>query len=1464
MRELARRELARRDETRAAGGQAGPPPPDPRGTGLLPSSWEEAKARASDNLTGFQEWSNARVQDVMGDKPSPTRYALALGLQGLNPATAGLVGQEALFDNPAAQQSALMMEENATDVLGPKWGPRLAAYGQSFTQMLPQGLATGAVGAGAGATKAVATAAGALLKQGVVGGLKGAAAGAAENAVMGFLGAREGERASSAIEAAQDPLALALGGLPPVLSGTLGSVRLAGKLHAADLRAYDKQVHAQQVADAANAPAAPASPMAMEPETQAFPVTRTDPVPTQTYAEGFGRLAAEGLEFNDSQPIPLVRGREPVTTSYDAVDLPPEVRDPVLRARAAELSQRVPTIVEDAPGQPALVPAGRTATMNQRVKPLSAEAVADLPSTSIYDTQVVPKTKAAWFRSNGMRQAKTQVDAIPEQLADGTPSGLALRDQLARRPAQPEVLPPEAQPAGRTLDVAKSRALVRTGKPLSIGDRMSLHPTVREEYYRSVGLLQPARVEVLNRSGLPAVRTQRVGQLTPADVTGTHQPMKWKPSDSREISAVIDSPEPLTSALEWDDAAIIQGKPALKSGVGGGSGGKPVEVRPDPKVAAEYARKAEAEYQWREMRDEAPRRDPRTVESGGAAPVAGPLPAYVRTPEIPKEFEQRMMEGFNQRDSWWEKQKKELGLPEFRAQPLVAEAIRGIRAAQHMANQQMGRIFPQLRKAYNAATPSQKRLIDSYMNQNLDRAPGSSGTIPESVLPDEFRNLYRAGMEQMEKQRLDLVKSGYFSEGEMKHMIDLEQRNLQWLHRDYRAFQDKGWRPRKNVMEKAIKYVMSKSDLGYEGARKEIMDLFLGDGDMQQRFKGSNLNRSILKERSGIPPVLREVLGEIKDPAYVVAQSMTEMERLHRQYIHSKAMTAPDLKGQVWDDNPENPAMHEQRIWNDALSPQENKKMFGEFAGKYVAPQLFESVMQGPLAKQATEQLMSGVMSFLTSTMKTGKIAFSPMTYITNWLSNGASGAAAGLPYWHKRFGSRMVQSATALRDYSDTFKTMKSKNNTPPSKDAQWVQWALEDSALIGGTGVEFGGSESRRIVERFLRDPEPGVRGVFDMGAQKFGDMKAKLGSWYDNLDSHWRLAVYIEQVTKGRDRLGLSIPEARARASRIVNKNFASAGSVGNAVKNASRNGVGLLAPFMTWHADNIRVHLNWAKDTAKIKSQGLKATDQRGNVVGGTDLFSGEGAGQALNVGIHYGIVAGVFAGMRRLYNFTDEDVDNAEAKMKGSQKPFSPWREWLPWRDEQGRPQVISLGSLMPSAVFYEGNPEDSLMKRVLVNSFEGFTQGGIAEMGFKNIQAAVGLGDAARQDAPILPGDRLRRLRDEAWKYLQPGFIRDAETIARRTGHYGQLRETEEKLSLPQAIARITPFRLEPAGEKSAIANRRAETSERRDTQRNMQRIQSLPLPYAEKQHLIRASRAKIEELNRKSSQRARDIRRDK
>lgn len=829
--------------------------------------------------------------------------------------------------------------------------------------------------------------------------------------------------------------------------------------------------------------------------------------------------------------------------------------------------------------------------------------------------------------------------------------------------------------------------------------------------------------------------------------------------------------------------------------------------------------------------DIAARSTPRSVE----VPSVPDVP--LATPQLAAESALVLQEAvdwgqrMNKRDKgWFAKLSKTLLAPEFRAAEIVAPFIREMNAVPHIQNAQFQRVFRPLRQALANLTPEGQKQVETFFKQNVSPEDWKNAPrVPFEALPDAWKQLHREGLAQAAEQRDYLVEKGYFTPEQAAEIRTMDENGRVWMHRDYRAHLDNAYVPKARDFNYAVKRLVqdSKGKLSHREAVVELQALLgtYGKGGVDARWQASRLGKDILQNRGKAPAYLRKFMGEVHNPAFVTATSMSELEAMYRKAKVSEAAVSPELKGQVWDDRPSD-NMFPKKVWIDGLDALENRRNFGELAGKYVAPELYETVMQSSQARvnNALQEVLMG----LTSNFKFAKVGLNVVSWMRDFASNTFFAAGAGLPIWNPRWGPRMAQAVRSLKAYGDTFLTPKGAPGSGLAKDVRLVQWALEDGAIRPGTGAEFGGSVARSIARQYLRDKRPGIYGWLQATGDALQSGKAKLGELRDYTDNATRLAAYAENLDKFLTRQKLPEAKARALASMAVNNNFASSGSVSPAVRQFSQTYGAFLNPFMLWGVDNLRV-------TGK-QLQSLRTAPAA-----------------VLRLGTQTALVAGLFEGLRRLYNFSDAEVQEAETRLRGGYKERNPFRQWLPLRDDSGRPWVVSLTAVHPWAGLGRGPEESPLARRVAENLAGTVYEGGLAADPINRVLVGAGLKAEMPFEPKTIPGKHpVAGILDTFYKTYEPGFVLSLRNAARKSQIVGQPGRFEEPMTPAQAfLSQVFPptaaFSPAPVGPKSQAGRIAEQRSQKKELQSNVRALRRAPEP---DQALIKAQQDRLKKLN--------------
>ena len=802
-----------------------------------------------------------------------------------------------------------------------------------------------------------------------------------------------------------------------------------------------------------------------------------------------------------------------------------------------------------------------------------------------------------------------------------------------------------------------------------------------------------------------------------------------------------------------------------------------------------------------------------------AAPPAGPKPM---PEEIDLESMRAQAEAARKADvkdkGRFEKLKKALSLPENRAEGEVAYAIRQYQAAKDAGNVKLEKSYPKL---VEALPKDQKARVENIIRRvrDLKASPAEINS-----LPDSFKNLFNNLLREGEKKRAWLKANGYFSPAEIAAMDNRAKLALPWLHREYQAFHSKKFVPSTDARVKAQQYLMKKG-LGADDAAAQVASLVKRIVDdpvgSEKMFLESPFNRNILKERK-LPEPLRDLYGVINDPAFVVAQSAAELEGMYRRARVVEGFASPEFKGQLWDDKWSQGSNLDPRIlWDDTIDAAGNKKKFGPLAGKYLDSQLRESMLE--ISNPVSQNILARMAQMPTNIFRFAKVMTAPATFLRNFIGNSMYASAAGVPM--QRWPKRIAQAWEALRAFG-------AEATDARSAPARMYAQALEDAAVRPGRGVDYGGSVAKQIVETAIRESNNhGMIGGVEKLWQKFEGVKTHLGSLYETMDTVWRLGTYLDQMDQGVS-MGLSAAEARSRATHIVNRYFASGASIGPAVKQLSNNSLGL-APFLSFHVDNMRVAKNIMEDAAKGQVGSLART------------------------AVWWSLPSVAFAFNRYLNGISDEEVEAAEGALNTSWRENNPVHDWIPVKNADGKlTWAVSFDAFNPFLTFVRG--QGSIPQRIAANVMLGFVESGALEPFARKALSAAGV-PAAEYSRDPLPGQEGYALVSNMWDYFEPTLNRRMKDVARRTEMNGpgsaalDLRPGEEALTPGEAATfqnPLMPLGMKKVGPRTAESVRSGNSREARNLQRDRD-DRSKRLPPDERLRVQMEAQRRLEELRR-------------
>lgn len=781
-----------------------------------------------------------------------------------------------------------------------------------------------------------------------------------------------------------------------------------------------------------------------------------------------------------------------------------------------------------------------------------------------------------------------------------------------------------------------------------------------------------------------------------------------------------------------------------------------------------------------------------TPPRAAAATQSGPPVSIPLQPQhLPANYfqlAQASKELLNKSDGWGAKLWRALKLPEHRGSELLGHAVLSFKASQALGEMRVKHFFPKMEAALKELPVSTRTAVKETIRKLRDRQATAADV---ASLPEKFRNLFEQAQNEQNAQLKELARGGYFSGVELAGIVSNMRKGWLYAHRSYHAFTSpKTWDPDVKAMDQAAKFFMKgDKSLSYENAQVQVRALVKAIRDPNKSgLRGAEMLTALLRDKGMVkgrtlPPQLRPLLGVIDDPSFIAADTAGHMASMFHLMARTRALLAPEYQGKVWSDVPA-PHLDERPLWVDSLSPAGNKRLFGELAGKYVDPALREAMTEAP--PPVMEEVASQFVKKINSWFAMSKVLTSPTTWARNFLSNGLYLAASGLanPVRQAQYVGKAMKAL-----YASASKGVGAKE----AGASELVQMAIEDGALRLGRGTDFaGGSEARRIVELALAKKHDGLLGMMDNVFRAFTKKQGQLGDAYEFFDQSARLAAYLYHLEQGRKTLGMSPVTARAHASHVVNRYFATGAGVPPALARFKQYTLGA-APFMNWFVDNTRVALNIAADAA----QGRVAPLMRAAAWSAIPFMAFKGA---------------------QIWNgFTDEDRAAAERATKPSWDAEHAFTDVLPVKRADGTMYVVSFDGLNPMSAFFKGGDAMNPAQRVASSVAMGLVDSGALESWVDRKLGEAGV-KPEEYRPKTLHGDEGWALARGISDFMQPQLMNQFRNVARKAQlDIGEpLRPQEEPQSLAEALlTQFSPVSIEKVGPRTERAAKKQLRGER-------------------------------------------------
>lgn len=636
-----------------------------------------------------------------------------------------------------------------------------------------------------------------------------------------------------------------------------------------------------------------------------------------------------------------------------------------------------------------------------------------------------------------------------------------------------------------------------------------------------------------------------------------------------------------------------------------------------------------------------------------------------------------------------------------------------------------------------------KREINAVMRGEKSAQLAPSVIQALEKMRDDVKRLSVIHVRQLVADAAELQGQGKELEAQSKlAMVETISQNFDtYLHRSYRAFDDKDW-PNKvpaKVYQDAVDFLaneyadggnVTKDDIQlaekrahlilHEGTAFDSMGAFISESKLGSK------DLSIMKKRKDVPAPIRALLGEYEDAAMNYTKSVTKMSRLvhNHAFLIGMKQTAFDLG-----------LLHEKQSPELGATKKiaaEGSEAYAPLNGLYTTRE-FEQALKDALGKSNPNAIYDAIVA-ANGMVKFGKTVLSPTTAFRNFwssmfftLSNGhfdwsqmAKSYAALKPggvYFTERGDAGIKQYLEKLRRLGVVYDSPHAGELMDLLKDSR-----LEGTLLSSGNPLKDG---SRKTLEF----------------CQKF----------YSAGDDFYKIVGFENEKALLMKHRKMSESEAEKEAAERIRNTYPTYSMIGQGVNKLRRFPV--VGTFVSFPAEIIRTSYHITKYLRDdIKEYGLK-----------DPLVQRKLAGYAIAAGAISGlsVMSAAIAGV-------DDDEEEALRKMAPE------WTKnsnilWL-WKDEKGNRRFVDLSFLDPygywkrpiNAVLQDQPLDEALVSgaRDMLSPFFGLDIA-VKAIGEAAFNSKVDGGPIYNeQDSKIgKAGDIADHLR----KALQPGIVTNVE-----------------------------------------------------------------------------------------------------
>jgi hypothetical protein len=503
-------------------------------------------------------------------------------------------------------------------------------------------------------------------------------------------------------------------------------------------------------------------------------------------------------------------------------------------------------------------------------------------------------------------------------------------------------------------------------------------------------------------------------------------------------------------------------------------------------------------------------------------------------------------------------------------EPSLKQALRSTRGEAEAASFDAGILAGQFKRVAGEA-PEKLNLLDQALKGDLDSlgklTPDERALIAQSrqmidegskSIADELQHIIDNDPDRIYKiaDRMGLTDGG--QKVPVPALMETIKDNMgSYVKRMHRIFVDPEYKPDPDTIKKAVQGFLD------DGVAKnqEQAELMVKDILEKKRFSFTGkstlrVDEGSFRRRQDIPPYLRELLGEIKDPRYNVIQTVRSQAEARAHFKIFREMKDAGLF-----------SAERSKIFSEPV-PSGGPLAWGVIDGLHTTPEIANLLKTQKLYMDSLDSVVLKMMRFFKGFKTVGNVK----AHGHNMFGNAG--------YFSVLAGVNPLSHPSRFKQAGEVYSLVKKVNAGKLTEEAAGPLFkAYKEMIKDGLIGTELPVADQLSYLDDLIKNPfAPRSKNIVSQGFDKIAKGMAEAYSWEDQI---FKIATYLEYTGKR----GMESKQAVDEIFKWY-PNYTEASRLAEYARSTPA-GVLFMNPFTTFRTESHRILLNAMKDSPRSR-------------------------------------------------------------------------------------------------------------------------------------------------------------------------------------------------------------------------------------------------------------------------------------